>query len=488
MEHPTNLMMITGVLIFDEPVEFERLQEVVEKRLLRYPRFQKRIVQSRIPLAPAYWEKDPNFDIRIHLRRIALPSPGDQTALEELVSTLMSTPLDFTKPLWQFHLVEDYQGGSVLLARLHHTIADGIALMRVLLSLTDERRDAPIEVEEIPGRKRTGRLDTVLSPARTALRSTQALLHEGMEAILNPSRAAELARLGASGATALGKLALRSPDPKTVFKGELGVMKLAVWSRPIPLADVKAIGNVTGGTINDVLLTAMTGALRRYLQVRGERVDGLNFRAVVPVNLRPLDAPLELGNKFGLVFLSLPVGIEDTVDRLKELKRRMDELKRSPEAVVVMGLLNVFGKAPSEVEKLAVEMFGAKATAVMTNVPGPRHPIYLAGSRLGSMMFWVPQSGRLGMGVSIISYNGEVRLGVAVDAGLVPDPRRIIEGFHDEFEEMLQLVHVVKEEAPAAEQTTRPAVRRCQGITQSGEQCRNRARPGSDYCHLHQSS
>src|SRR5690606_16529879 len=129
------------------------------------------------------------FDIRIHLRRIALPAPGDQTALEELVSTLMNTPLDFSKPLWQIHLIENYQGGSVVLARLHHTIADGIALMRVLLSLTDDRRDAPIEMEEIPGRERPGRLDSLLSPARAALRGTQAILHEGMEAILNPSRA-----------------------------------------------------------------------------------------------------------------------------------------------------------------------------------------------------------------------------------------------------------------------------------------------------------
>jgi hypothetical protein len=131
-------------------------------------------------------------------------------------------------------------------------------------------------------------------------------------------------------------------------------------------------------------------------------------------------------------------------------------------------------------------MFGAKATAVMTNVPGPRHPIYLAGSRLGGMMFWVPQSARLGMGVSIISYDGEVRLGVAVDAGLVPDPRRIIQGFHDEFEEMLNLAHAVKEDAPPAKEAARPAVQRCQGMTKAGEQCRNRAQPGRDYCRLHQ--
>jgi len=191
----------------------------------------------------------------------------------------------------------------------------------------------------------------------------------------------------------------------------------------------------------------MTGALRRYMQSRGEPVDGMNFRATVPVNLRPLRGPIELGNKFGLVFLSLPVGIADPVERLNELKRRMDALKNSPEPVLVLGLLDFFGRGPVELEDLAVEIFGQKATAVMTNVPGPRKDIYLAGSHLESIMFWVPQSARLGLGVSIISYAGRVWLGVAVDAGLIPDPHRLIDGFHEEFKDMMTLVNAVRADA-----------------------------------------
>jgi WS/DGAT/MGAT family acyltransferase len=207
----------------------------------------------------------------------------------------------------------------------------------------------------------------------------------------------------------------------------------------MPLQDVKGIGKGLGGTVNDVLLTAMTGGLRRYLQDRGEPVDGLNFRAVVPVNLRRPGTEHELGNKFGLVFLSLPVGLADPVDRLRELKRRMDGLKDSLEAPVAFGILNGIGMSPEAIQDVVVNIFGTKGTAVMTNVIGPMEPIYLAGAPLDSLMFWVPQSGRLGMGVSILSYAGRVWMGIITDEGLVPDPEAIIAGFQSEFAQLLQL-------------------------------------------------
>ena len=140
-----------------------------------------------------------------------------------------------------------------------------------------------------------------------------------------------------------------------------------------------------------------------------------------------------MGNAFGLVFLTLPIGIADPIKRLGAIKKEMDELKRSPEALVAFGVLNVMGLAPVEVERLGLRFFGSKATAVLTNVPGPREPLYLAGARLDRVMFWVPQSGRLGLGISILSYSGGVMLGVATDEGLVPDPEKIVDGFETEF-------------------------------------------------------
>ncbi|MFN8569003.1 MAG: WS/DGAT domain-containing protein, partial [Kouleothrix sp.] len=185
---------------------------------------------------------------------------------------------------------------------------------------------------------------------------------------------------------------------------------------------------------------AVAGALRSYLQSRGEPVDGIDIRAAVPVNLRPPDEPLTLGNRFGLVFLPLPIGADDPLDRLLDLKERMAALKGSPEAMVTFGILTTMGVAPAQLQDLGVSIFGSKATAVMTNVPGPRQPIYMAGVPIKEIMFWVPQSGRLGLGVSILSYAGSVTLGIATDVGLAPDPDQIIAAFHDEFETLLRLV------------------------------------------------
>jgi WS/DGAT/MGAT family acyltransferase len=223
------------------------------------------------------------------------------------------------------------------------------------------------------------------------------------------------------------------PDPATAFKGKLGRRKRAAWSSPIPLDGFKLIGKAFDATVNDVLVTTATGALRRYLEHHGETTTGIAIRASVPVNLRPLDQAHKLGNSFGLVFLTLPIGIADPVRRLKAIKKEMDELKRSPEALIAYAVLNVLGLTPVEVEKLGLRFFGSKATAVLTNVPGPREPLYLAGRKVDSVMFWVPQSGRLGLGISILSYAGGVMLGVATDEGLVPDPERIVAEFEREF-------------------------------------------------------
>jgi len=285
--------------------------------------------------------------------------------------------------------------------------------------------------------------------AKTTRKFTGLVLNEGLETLRDPFHLVDIAKIGLDGVTAFGKLTLRSPDPKTIFKGKLEVAKKAAWSKALPLPEVKLLGKVAGGTVNDVLLTAMTGALRRYLLSRGERVEGLNFRAAIPVNLRPLDGPIEMGNKFGLVFLSLPVGIEDELERLWELKRRMDALKGSAEAVVSLGILNAMGVAPDEIENVLVTMFGQKATAVMTNVPGPAQTIYLAGIPMRGIMFWVPQSGRLGLGISIISYDNQVLLGVATDARLVPDPEEIVRFFEVEFDHMMNLVRQVEEDPEA---------------------------------------
>ncbi|MEZ4768727.1 MAG: wax ester/triacylglycerol synthase family O-acyltransferase [Caldilineales bacterium] len=451
MELPNNLMMISGVFVFGQMLAFDRVKATLEERLLIFDRFRQRVVEPRFGIGSPRWEFDPQFDIANHVHRIALPAPGDQAALQDLMSDMMATPLDYSKPLWQFHLVEGYGEGCALVCRLHHCIADGIALMRVLLSLTDDTPDAhwspPVEDEEERQRSRNP-FRLVTRPASAAFgatrRFTGSVWGEGKELISNPSYALDLARQGTDTTMALGRLLLMLPDRKTIFKGPLGVPKRAAWSTPIPLPTVKAVGRATGATVNDVLLACVAGALRSYLLTHAQPVEGLNIRAVIPVNLRPPDAAIELGNRFGLIFLALPVGIEDSFDRLMELKRRMDELKGTPEAVVAFGILNAIGMAPTDIENLIVDIFGTKATAVMTNVPGPRHQVYFAGGPITQLMFWVPQSGRLGIGVSILSYNDQVLLGLATDQGLIPDPDTIIAFFHEEINALVALVEQVQ--------------------------------------------
>ena len=254
--------------------------------------------------------------------------------------------------------------------------------------------------------------------------------------------------MGAGSLAALGRLLLLPPDPQTILKGSLDVAKLAAWSAPVSLEDIKLVGKITGGTVNDVLLTAVTGALRRYLLDHSQQVSHLNLRAVVPVNLRPIELDVDLGNRFGLVFLSLPVGVADPLERLHESKRRMDALKGTPEAMVAFGILYLMGMVPIEIQDIITFIFQTKATAVMTNVPGPREKRYLAGALLDSVMFWVPQAGHLGLGISIMSYAGRVWLGVASDEGLIPDPQAIAAAFEQEFAHLYTLATRMTAESP----------------------------------------
>jgi len=428
MEEPTNLMTITGLITSDEKIDYQRLKTDIEDRLLPFDRFRQRVVESRFPFARPRWEEDQHFALRAHLRRLALPHPADQGTLQEMVSELMSTPLDYSKPLWQFHLIENYAQGSAMVARIHHCIADGIALVKVMFKLVDEDANGTPFAGESSG-----------LPVTSSAKRRRSLVDEGMDAVLSPARALDLARDGVSAIGELGKLISLSSDPRTVFKGALGVTKKAAWSDPVPLVEVKATAKRLGATINDLLLTAVAGALRSYMLQRGNVEPGLTVRAVVPVNLRPPSDEIEFGNRFGLVFLAMPVGLASASERLAALKTEMDAIKASPQAMVAFGVLNAMGMASPEIESIGVGIFARKATAVMTNVPGPQRLLYMAGAPIREFMFWVPQSGRLGLGVSILSYNGHVRLGLAVDAGLVPNPGMIVTYFHQELDDLVRL-------------------------------------------------
>jgi diacylglycerol O-acyltransferase / wax synthase len=440
MDQPTNLMVITGVLWFDQPPDWDGVRQRIRERMVeRFPRFRERVVEGVGPLSGPHWEDDPTFDPDLHFHRVALPAPGDSAALQEYVADLMAAPLDRSRPLWGFHFVDGYGDGAAMVARIHHCIADGIALGRVLLSLTDESPDAGIAAADDSARREDsgGPLRALVHPAAKAVSlardAAEALAHEAIEVGKDPSHLRDLAADAREDVAAVAKLLTMPADPPTVLKGELGIAQHVAWSSPISLDDVKAIGHATGTTVNDVLLTTVAGALRSYLDGRDTRVNELT--AVVPFNLRPLDQPLpsDLGNRFGLVYLPLPVGIEDCRARLAQVHRRMEQIKHSPEGAVSYGVLDAIGRAPVQIEKRLVDLFSTKGSAVMTNVPGPRQPVYLAGTPVRGVLVWAPCSGGVSMSVAIFSYAGEVTLGVMTDAGLVPDPERIVAAFEPEL-------------------------------------------------------
>ncbi len=446
MEQPTNLMMINGVIFLGGALDYERLLQTIEQRFLTFRRFTQKASDGA---AGAHWVTDPDFDISWHVRRTALPGKADKEELELLVSDLASTPLDPDRPLWQFHVVENFIEGPVIIVRIHHCIADGIALVQVFLSLTDstpEGRASAGEPETWKKRRASESpiFQRLLEPAREGLdfatHMGQRLVAEGQKILQDPSVATDYVVEATEIVKELSHSLTLPDDPDTRFRGTLGVRKQVAWAEPLALDEVKAVGKALGCTVNDVLIAAVSGALRNYMIAQGDSKDALqDIRATVPVNLRPLEHAKDLGNHFGLVFLELPLGLESPLERLYAVNERMTQLKSSRQAAVTFGFLAALGMGPSALQKPVLDVLSQKASAVLTNVPGPREPIYLSGTRIEELMFWVPQNGQIGLGISILSYNGQVFFGLITDSRLVSDPRNIIERFKPEFEKLLYL-------------------------------------------------
>jgi diacylglycerol O-acyltransferase len=462
MDEPNNPMIITGLMTFSTEVDFERLKTKIGETLWGFRRFRQRLVPSRLPFRRPYWVDDPHYNLDAHVQPFHLPEPADKHVLQEFISLVMSRGLDHDRPLWMFYVVDNYEGGSALIGRMHHSLADGMALMQVLLSMTDTKPEPELEPQaaseaEPDAEAEQGKVIPISTSNAAAINTNGldagSMLHEGRLLFTDREHVRLRTRQSLKFAGAVGRLALRWPDPHTLFKGSLNGEKRAAWSDPLSLADVKHIGHACNATVNDVLLASVAGALGRYLDTVGELDRGLRIRGIIPVNLRPIVLDEDLGNKFGLVFLSLPVGEEDPLARLQRVKQNMDDLKSSVEPAATFVILNVIGAVPAGVERIATQFFDSKGSAVMTNVPGPQIPLYLAGAPIEALMAWVPQSGRISLGVSIISYNGKVWLGVATDANLVPDPESIVAYFQHEFQALMNYADQPQAVQPASMQS-----------------------------------
>ena len=386
--------------------------------------------------------------------REVLPVPCDQQALQQRVAELTMQPLDRGHPLWQFHLVEDYDGGSALIARIHHCIADGIALIHVMMGLVDggeaalgqrPGRTDHSEGEDSSGGPQTWLADSLVKPltqlATRALDAAGDGVAMSLDMVTHPGQGIDrtlqttlgVARMGGQVLRDMGALALMPDDSPTSLKGRPHAHKAVAWCDPISLDEVKAVGRVLGCSVNDVLLSCVAGALGAYLQQRGESVAGKEIRAMVPVNLRPLDEAWKLGNRFGLVPLVLPIGIAHPIERVYAVRQRMQALKGSTQPLLAFGLLSVAGLLVKPAQEAMLGLFSRKTTAVMTNVPGPSQKLAFCGATLEQTMFWVPQSGDIGVGVSILSYGGGVQFGLITDTGMCAQPQLVIDQFAPQF-------------------------------------------------------
>jgi WS/DGAT/MGAT family acyltransferase len=442
MDSDHNLMMIVGVWTLRPGISHDALCQRVQERLLKYPRFRQRVVEDA---AGATWVEDGKLDVRQMVVREKLPrgrKQSQQEALQERVGQLAMEPLDRRRPLWQFHLVEDYEGGSALIVRIHHCIADGIALISVTMSLVDGGTAPP---ERRPRSSPQGAedwiADTLVKPltditlkaldaAGDGAAKSLSLLRDPQSGL---SGSMEMARLAYQVLSDAAALALMPDDSRTRLKGQPAGRKRVAWCEPLPLEEVKAVGKALNCSVNDVLLSCVAGAIGEYLRGLGDEVKGQEIRAMVPVNLRPMEQAHKLGNRFGLVPLVLPIGVDNPIERVYEVRRRMNALKGSTQPLLAFGVLTLAGLLIKPAQDAIMGLFGNKTTAVMTNVPGPRDKLKFLGSTLEQSMFWVPQSGNIGLGVSILSYGGGVQFGVITDTGLCPQPQKIIDEFIPEF-------------------------------------------------------
>ena len=464
MDRPNNLMVIDGMMLLESQPVWDDLVAVTQERVIdRFPVFGCRAWNSE---SGWLWRPDPDFDPDRHLHRVDLPPPAGIRELEQYVAEQRSRPLDRDRPLWEMTLVnavylDDGTVGSAIVARFHHAIADGVRLTQVMLSLCDTADPRVTATVARPGgdASLTSMLGGALTTATDALSDTARMLTRGASSLVRDTRQAiesgwqistDLVRhpgrlvdafdaVGldnriANTTASLAKLALRGTTVRTVWSGTPGIRKAVAWSPPLPLDEVKRVGRQHEASVNDVLLTAVAGGLRRYLSSRGVE-DVAEIEWMVPVNLVPIaeNLPEDLGNYFALVMAVLPLHPADPVQRLAATRTRMDRIKHSDEPIVTFGVQRGISAAPRPVGIALTDFFANKAVGVLTNVPGPRAPLTCAGSPVRQVIGFAPSSGDQPMTCTIFSYAGTVTIGFATDAGLVSHPSELVTCTIDEL-------------------------------------------------------
>jgi diacylglycerol O-acyltransferase / wax synthase len=443
LEGPHTHMHVGGVAVFEgPPPDYADVIDTIDRRLSEVPRFRQKLAMVPFGLGRPVWVDDTHFNIEYHVRHTALPAPGNDEKFKALVARIMSQQLDRSKPLWEMWYAEGLGGGrTALITKTHHCLVDGVSgadIMSVLLDLTpeprvvDRQRWIPDPEPSADALLVEALKERVTSPAE-AIRSLQSTL---LDPAKLPNRLVE-------GARALGEFVGGTLDfaPESTLNQPIGPHRRfeTVLTR---LDDVKLIKNTHGGTVNDVVLAVVTGGLRSLLKARGERVDGLELRAMVPVSVRAEHEKGALGNRVASLWARLPVYEADPVRRLHTVTSNMTDLKEGGQAVGAQLLTTLGEYAPPTILAQASRLVARQRAynLVVTNVPGPQIPLYSMGRKMLEVYPVVPLSDNTTIGIALLSYNGEIGFGLLGDYDAAPDLGVLAEGIEKSIAELLDTV------------------------------------------------
>jgi diacylglycerol O-acyltransferase len=467
IERPGQPLSMACVSIFDGAIPLKACRDFVESQLPLIPRYRQHVVFPPFHLGLPSWELDPDFDIRNHIRQITLRRGTDEQ-LKTIASEIVSTSLDRHRPLWDLTLVRGLQGGRTgMVARIHHCLADGLAgvgIMNVLMN--------PSPLPQAPPRKKAAApaapprdagaalLDTLMKSYFSAVKGALTLHSEALniahEALANPNGPlADLVKVMPE---------LASPAERLPFNIVCQGPQRFAWTE-VPMADIQAIRQRCGGTVNDVILTVVTAAIRRYAELRGTRVKGRSARIMIPVNIRGGDNVSELGNRISFLPVTLPLDIRDPQKLFAFVRERMEYLKRARAAEFVGFAGGLFATIPTAlwaaIGPVASQLPLSLCNIICTNVPGPQVPLYLLGRKMLAWYPYVPIGGEMGVNCAILSYNGMAYFGFTCDVHAVPDPahlEKFVDASFAELRHSSSKHHVTVE--PAPKQPGRPARKR----------------------------
>ena len=434
-------MHVAMVMLFDgDPPPYEELLDSIARRLHLVPRYRQRLAFVPYGQGRPRWVDDPHLNLSYHVRATALPAPGSEDQLRDLAGRVFAQQLDRDKPLWELWLVEGLEGGRfALLSKTHHALVDGVSGVDIVSVLFDTSPDPAAPPD--PGREwlpspvpsRAQLLGEALLERTTApgeaLRTVRHLFR----------RPRQLAAGAIDAAAGVGAMAWAgiNPAPQTPYNVQIGPHRRFTWVRT-SLADVKAIKNGLGGTVNDVVLAAVAGALGRHLRRRGHATDGLVLKAMVPVSVRGDEQRGELGNRVAAMMASLPVWCQEPVARLDLVSDEMSGLKEGGQAVGAEVLTGLTGFAPSPVLGQAARLVGRQRffNLVVTNVPGPQMPLFLLGRRAVDPFPMVPLAKNQGLGIAVMSYDGRMNFGLVGDFDALSDIDDLADDLHASLAEL----------------------------------------------------